>query len=64
MNIKAIIASSLLTAVFTGTSAIAGDNDRFASADYSTSTESVVIQKVSLNSVVVESVVTVESGRK
>ncbi len=33
MNIKAILASTLLTALFAGTSAIAGDNDHFAATE-------------------------------
>ncbi len=47
INTKAIIASTLLTALFAGTSAIAGDNDHFAAADYETAITSVVMQKVS-----------------
>ena len=33
MKIKAILVSTLLTPLFAGTSAIAGDNDHFAKAD-------------------------------
>lgn len=47
INTKAILASTLLTALFAGTSAIAGDNDHFAAADYETANSSVVMQKVS-----------------
>ncbi|MEH6455724.1 MAG: hypothetical protein V7749_05345 [Cocleimonas sp.] len=49
INTKAIIASTLLTALFAGTSAIAGDNSYlFEDASYASTTESVVAQKVSL----------------
>ena len=55
INTKTILASMLLTALFAGTSAIAGDNDHFVDIAASVNTESVVIQKVSLQSPAVES---------
>ena len=64
MNIKAILASTLLTALFTGTSAIAGDNDHFAAADYETTNSSVVTQKVSYQAATLDIEDTVKSGRK
>ena len=63
MNIKAIIASTLLTALFAGTSAIAGDNDHFAKADSVTATES-VMQKVSYQTATLEIEGAIQSGRK
>ncbi len=53
-NMKAILASTLLTALFAGQTAIAGDNDHFAVSDSATITESVAIQKVSFQSPAVE----------
>ena len=64
MNTKAIIASTLLTAIFAGQTAIAGDNDHFAAADYAVQSETVVMQKVSLNSDVITTITAEESGRK
>ncbi len=62
---KAILASTLLTALFAGQSAIAGqdiDNGVFA-ADTAT-TKSVMIQKVSYLAPTIEAEDTVVSGRK
>lgn len=64
MNIKAILASTLLTALFAGTSAIAGDNDHFAAADYETTNASVAMQKVSYQAATLDTEDSVESGRK
>ena len=46
MNTKVLLAGTILTALFAGTSAIAGDNDHFAASDSVTATDSVVIQTV------------------
>ncbi|MEH6458177.1 MAG: hypothetical protein V7749_17740 [Cocleimonas sp.] len=55
INTKAIIASTLLTVLFAGNSAIAGDNSYlFEDASYASITESVVAQKVSLQTPAVE----------
>ncbi|MEH6458183.1 MAG: hypothetical protein V7749_17770 [Cocleimonas sp.] len=55
INTKAIVASALLTVLFAGTSAIAGDNSYlFEDASYASTTESVVAQKVSLQTPTVE----------
>jgi len=58
MNTKALLASTLLTALFAGTSAIAGDNDHFAVADNEatnvTTSETAVMKKVSYQSPTVE----------
>ena len=64
MNTKAIIASTLFTALFAGTTAIAGDNDHFAKADYPTASESVTIVKASYQAPIVDSAIAEESGRK
>ncbi len=64
MNIKAILASTLLTALFAGTSAIAGDNDHFAAADYETTNSSVEMQKVSYQTATLDNEASVASGRK
>ena len=64
MNIKAILASTLLTALFAGTSAIAGDNDHFAATDYETTNSSVVTQKVSYQAATLDIEDSVKSGRK
>jgi len=48
INTKALLASTLLTALLAGTSAIAGDNSYlFEDTNYASNTESVAIQKVS-----------------
>ncbi len=53
MNTKALLAGTILTALFAGTSTFAGDNDYlFEDAAYATTTESVVTQKVSYQEVV------------
>ncbi len=54
INTKALLAGTLLTSLLAGTSAIAGDNDHFAKADYATNTESVIVQKVSYQSALPE----------
>ena len=64
MKIKAILVSTLLTALFAGTSAIAGDNDHFAKADSITATESVEMQKVSYQTATLDNEASVASGRK
>jgi len=46
MNTKVLLAGTILTALFAGTSAIAGDNDHFAASDSVIATDSVVIQTV------------------
>ena len=49
MNTKAILVSTLFTALIAGTSAFAGDNSYlFEDDSYSTATESVEIQKVNI----------------
>ena len=66
MNTKAIIASTLLTALFAGQSAIAGqniDNGAFV-ADSAVTSESVMIQKVSYLAPTVDTNDTGISGRK
>ena len=66
MNTKAIITSTLLTALFAGQSAIAGqdnDNSVFA-ANSAASSESVMIQKVNYLAPTVDTNDTVVSGRK
>jgi len=63
INTKTILASMLLTALFAGTSAIAGDNDHFVDIAASVNTESVVIQKVSLQSPAVETDYKIEINR-
>ena len=48
MNTKTVLASTLLSALLAGTSAVAGQNDHFAAADYATDDNNVVVmQKVS-----------------
>jgi len=65
MNTKAILAGTLLSALFAGTSAFAGDNDYlFEDVDYATTTESVVAQKVSVQEVAVETEYTFETSNK
>ena len=64
MKIKAILVSTLLTALFAGTSAIAGDNDHFAKADYGITNSSVEKQKVSYQLATIDIEGTVISGRK
>ncbi len=64
MNTKAILASALLTALFAGTSAIAGDNDHFAKSDSITATESVEMQKVSYQTAILDNEDTIHSGRR
>ena len=66
MSIKSILAATILSALFAGTSAIAGDNDHFADADaiYTTATESVVKQKVSYLAPRIDAEDTQLSGRK
>ncbi len=58
MNTKTILASTLLTALLAGTSAIAGDNDHFAVADYDAtnmiSSETAAKDKVNYQSPTVE----------
>jgi hypothetical protein len=55
MNTKALLAGTILTTLFAGTSAIAGDNDYlFEDTAYVTTTESVEVQKVSFKGVAVE----------
>ena len=60
INTKAVLVSTLLIALFAGTSAIAGDNDHFvdiaAAYNIESTTEIVVMQKVNF------SVATVETG--
>lgn len=53
INIKALLASTLLTVLFTSTTAIAGDNDHFIDAEQAV-TKSVLMQKVSLQTIDVE----------
>jgi len=48
MNTKALLAGTILTALFAGQTASAADNDYlFEDAAYATTTESVVVQTVS-----------------
>jgi len=61
-NIKTILASTLFTAVFAGSYAIAGDNDHYAAADYETTSDVVEVKKVSFKTSIVEE--TVLSGEK
>jgi len=64
INSKVIIASTLLTALFAGSYAIAGDNEYFISkAVYSTS-ESVVIQNAIFNTVEIDTDSTFERGNR
>ena len=62
---KAILASTLLTALFAGQSAIAGqDNDQGVYSVNTATTESVMIQKVNYLAPTVDTNDTVVSGRK
>jgi len=55
INTKALLAGTLVTALFAGTSAIAGDNSYlFEDANYASNSESVANQKVSYQSVLIE----------
>jgi len=64
INTKAILASTLLTALFAATSAFAGDNAYlFEGASYVATTESVVAQKVSLQSEELETNYAIEINR-
>ena len=65
MNTKAIIASTLLTALFAGQSAIAGqDHDNGVFATDTAATESVIINKVNYLAPTVDTNDTIVSGRK
>ena len=62
---KAFLASTLLTALFAGQSAIAGqDNDQGVFATDTAITESVTTDKVRYDAPVIDSEDTVVSGRK
>ncbi len=62
---KAILASTLLTALFAGQSAIAGqDNDQGVFATDTAITESVTTDKVRYDAPVIDNEDTVVSGRK
>ena len=65
MNTKAIIASTLLTALVAGQSAIAGqDTDQGVFATNTEMTESVTTDKVRYDAPVLDNAETVISGRK
>ena len=66
MNTKAIIAGTLLTALFAGQSAIAGqdNNNGVFATNSATSSESAMFQKVSYLAPTVDSNDAVVSGRK
>ncbi len=62
---KAILASTLLTAIFAGSTAIAGqDNDRGVFATDTAMTETISTQKVRYDAPVFDAEDTVVSGRK
>jgi len=65
MNTKALLAGTILSALFATTSAIAGDNSYlFEDATYETTTEAVIAKKVSLQSPAVETEYTFETSNK
>ena len=65
MNTKTLLAGTILSALFAGTSAFAGDNAYlFEDAASATTTESVVAQKVSLQEVAVETGYVFETSNK
>jgi len=65
MNTKTLLAGTILSALFATTSAFAGDNAYlFEDANYATTTESVVAQKVSFKVVAVETGYTFKDSNK